>query len=88
MMNDSLNIESFSNQTMGYGVNGIFWVLFFILIVWLISVMLNKKNTPSAHKNGKHSNNPVEILQKRYAQGRINEEEYNKRMAHLHKNSE
>ena len=82
MMGDGINFT-----TMGYGANGIFWILLIVLIVWLYSVFTNRNNTTehSSKNTGTH-HSPEEILKQRYAEGKIDLDEFNKRMAHLHRN--
>ncbi len=82
MMGDSINFT-----TMGYGANGIFWILLIVLIVWLYSVFTNRKNTTGhSSENTSQHPSPEEILKQRYAEGKIDLDEFNKRMSHLHRN--
>ncbi len=78
--------DGFSYSTMCYGANGIFWFLLFILIVWLYSVFTNRNNNPEkSNKILKDHSTPVEILEKRLAEGKIDIEEFNKRLAHMNR---
>ena len=72
---------------MGYGSNWIFWILFIVLIVWLYSAIINRndiKNTRDEQRPAKEKT-PIEILEQRFAEGKIDEDEFNKRLAHLHR---
>lgn len=73
--------------TMSYGSNWIFWILCIVLIVWLYLVIINRhdtKNTRDEQKPRKHKT-PIEILEQRLAEGKIDAHEFNKRLAHLHR---
>ncbi len=78
--------DGFNYSTMSYGANGIFWLLLFILIVWLYSVFTNRKKNPTETKKiPKNHSTPVEILEKRLAEGKIDIEEFNKRQAYMNR---
>ena len=80
MMGDGFNF------TMGYGAHWIFWILLLVLFVWLYSVLINRKNIENnSHKGNQSQPTATEILEQRFAEGKINEDEYNRRLAHLHK---
>lgn len=73
--------------TMGYGSSWIFWILCLILVVWLYSVIINNhdnKNTRD-RKSSTNRKTPIEILEQRFEEGKIDEEEFKKRLAHLHR---
>ena len=72
---------------MGYGSSWIFWILCFVLFVWLYSVIINRhdtKNTRDEQRSTKHIS-AIEILEQRLAEGKIDADEFNKRLAHLHR---
>ena len=72
---------------MGYGSSWIFWILCLVLIIWLYSVIVNRsetKNTRDEKTPPKHKT-PIEILEQRFAEGKIDEDEFNKRLSHLHR---
>ncbi len=83
--------DGFEYSAMGYNANGIFWVLLIILFVWLYSVLTAKNRTPEQKDHKHNSNNkvgnPVEILEKRLAEGKIDIREFNRRLAHMKKDS-
>ncbi|NOQ80550.1 MAG: hypothetical protein GQ546_14260 [Gammaproteobacteria bacterium] len=80
MMGDGFNF------TMGYGAHWIFWILLLVLFVWLYSVLINRKDIENnSHKGNQSHPTATEILEQRFAEGKINEDEYNRRLAHLHK---
>lgn len=71
--------------TMGYSSSWIFLILCIILIVWLYSVIINRhdtKNTGDDQRATKRKT-PIEILEQRFSEGKIDEDEFNKRLAHL-----
>ncbi|RKZ79005.1 MAG: SHOCT domain-containing protein [Gammaproteobacteria bacterium] len=70
---------------MGYGSSWIFWILCLVLIIWLYSVIINRHDTPNDKKILSNRKTPVEILEQRFAEGKIDEDEFNKRLAHLHR---
>ncbi len=83
--------DGFEYSAMGYNANGIFWVLLIILFVWLYSVLTAKKGTPEQKHHNNNLNNkvssPIEILEKRLAEGKIDIKEFNRRLAHMNKDS-
>ncbi len=85
--------DGFEYSAMGYNANGIFWILLIILFIWLYSVLTAKTKTPEPGQkdyNNKLKNNvssPVEILEKRLAEGKIDIKEFNRRLAHMKKDS-
>lgn len=81
MMGDGVNFT-----TMGYGANGIFWILLIILIVWLYSVFTNRnKNIDDLTKKSQEQYKADKILRERYAKGEIDLDEFNKRLTNLHR---
>ena len=83
--------DGFEYSAMGYNANGIFWVLLIILFIWLYSVLTTKNRTPEQKYHKNNSNNkvssPIEILEKRLAEGKIDIKEFNRRLAHMKKDS-
>lgn len=73
-----------NNMMDGYHVWGmhwgwwIFWVIFILIVVWLISGTRAKIAAPLKET-------PLEILKRRYAAGDISTEEYEERKARLEK---
>ena len=73
--------------TMSYGSNWIFWILCIVLIAWLYLVIINRhdtKKTRDDQRSTKHIS-AIEILEQRLAEGKIDADEFNKRLAHLHR---
>ena len=65
----------------GFGIGmGLFWIVVFAAIVWLIASMVNKKQGSDPKPVGE---TPVELLKKRYALGEIDDEEYQLRKKRL-----
>ncbi len=52
---------------MGGGLMWLFWILLIIAAIWLIKFIT---------ANGSETESPLTLLEKRYARGEINEEEY------------
>ena len=72
---------------MGYGSSWIFWILCLVLIIWLYSVIVNRSETKNTRdeKTPPKRKTPIEILEQRFAEGKIDEDEFNKRLSHLHR---
>lgn len=71
---------------MGYGASWVFWVLMIILIIWLYSVLINRKDEKNISHNKKQVHQtPIEILKQRYAAGEIDEDEYKQGLNQLRK---
>ncbi len=70
---------------MGYGSSWIFWILCLVLIIWLYSVIINPHDTKNTgdEKISSKRKTPIDILEQRFAEGKIDEDEFNKRLAHL-----
>ena len=87
MKGDKIMMGDSFGYTMGYGSSLIFWVLCIVLIVWLYSVIVNRHDTKNTHDEQKPTQkmSAIEILEKRFAEGKIDEDEFNKRLAHLHR---
>ena len=66
----------------GGGFMWIFWIVILIGVVWIIKVVMG--NT-AGNSNSSTSESPLEILKKRYANGDIDEEEFNRRRHELEK---
>ena len=72
---------------MGYGYNGITggWIgmliplILIVVIVYAVIKLAGNNNT----RNGRESDNALDILNERFAKGEINEEEYNQKKALL-----
>ena len=65
----------------GFGIGmGLFWILIFAAIVWIVMSMINKRqeNSPNANEES-----PLEILKRRYALGELDDEEYQLRKKRL-----
>ncbi|GAB4172278.1 MAG: hypothetical protein Kow00108_06900 [Calditrichia bacterium] len=55
---------------MGFGF--LFWIIFLIILVWVVKSLLDKQNSgPSSSKE-----DALDILKKRYANGEISREEF------------
>jgi putative membrane protein len=63
---------------MGIGM-WIFWVVVFIVVVLLIKILISSNNRQIFNS----SQSPIEILKKRYANGEIDNEEYERRKKEL-----
>lgn len=66
-------------NTSGMGIAmWIFWVIIFLFVALAIKLLFsaNNKQTPS-------SDSPIEILKKRYANGEIDEDEFERRRKEL-----
>ncbi|MCW8928814.1 MAG: SHOCT domain-containing protein [Gammaproteobacteria bacterium] len=72
------------NFGMIHGVSWIFWLSFIVLILWLYTVLTNR-NVKSKHSKKIRINNKtaLEILEKRYVEGEINDNEYKERKENL-----
>lgn len=55
----------------------LWWFLIIILIIFMVRFLTN------SGRNNQNKETPMEILNRRYANGEINEEEYNKRKREL-----
>jgi len=55
----------------------LWWFLIIVLIVFIVRFLSNSA------QNNQNKETPMEILDRRYANGEINEEEYNKRKREL-----
>ncbi len=67
---------------MGGGFMWIFWLLIIFVIVLLVKASSGKSNANERRAN-EQSETPVEILEKRYARGEIDEEEFRRRKKEL-----
>ena len=65
----------------GAGMGGGFMLIFWLLII-LIVVLLIKANSNKSDSN-QQPETPLEILEKRYARGEIDEEEFQRRKKQL-----
>jgi putative membrane protein len=63
---------------MGIGM-WIFWVVVFIAVVLLIKILISSNNKQISSS----SQSPIETLKKRYANGDIDDEEYERRKKEL-----
>jgi len=63
----------------GGGFMWIFWVLIIVVIVVVLKTVTGNDSQGTATKG----DSPLEILQKRYARGEIEEEEFNRRRKKL-----
>lgn len=64
----------------GGGFMWIFWILIIIFIVYMFRTVIGSES-----KNGSSSDSPMEILRKRYANGEISDEEFERRSKELEK---
>jgi putative membrane protein len=67
----------------GGGFMWIFWIILFIAIIWAVKAAMDSGN--SGNSNSSNSESPMEVLRKRYANGEIDEEEFNRRRKELEK---
>jgi putative membrane protein len=65
----------------GAGFGGGFMWIFWILIIFAIVMLIRAGSRNS--KSGEHRDTPLEILEKRYARGEIDDEEYAHRKQEL-----
>ena len=63
----------------GGGFMWIFWILLIVALLWVVKAISDS----NAGKNNETNDTPLEILQKRYARGEINEEEFERRRKEL-----
>jgi putative membrane protein len=66
----------------GGGFMWLFWILFIVVIVLVVKFVTGNNAGSSSDKN---EESPMSILDKRYANGDINEDEYNRRKRELKK---
>jgi putative membrane protein len=55
---------------MGFGF--FFWIIFLVILVWVVKSILEKQNSGSTSAK----DDPLDILKKRYANGEISKEEF------------
>ena len=68
------------NQGCGMGwFGGIFMILFWVLVIAGIIYSIRYLVTGKSAASGREGSDPLEILQKRYASGEIDDEEYEER---------
>lgn len=67
----------------GGGFMWIFWIILFVAIIWAVKAAMTGGN--SNESNSSNSESPMELLRKRYANGEIDEEEFNRRRNELEK---
>jgi len=68
----------------GFGFGMIlFWLLIVVAIVWIVSSLLNKKQSGTSDLG---EETPLEVLKRRYARGEIDDDEYQRRKARLEEN--
>ena len=72
---------------MGFGGGGIFMILFWGLIIFGV-VYLVKMFLGGGSKEGKKSESAQEVLEKRFAKGEMNKEEFEDAMEVLRRNKE
>ncbi len=73
--------EEISYAAMGHGANGIFWLLLIVLFFWLYYVFINRNN------NSEHQT-PLELIEKKYIEGKISHEEFKKISKQLKQDSQ
>lgn len=66
----------------GGGFMWIFWILIIVGLIWIIKSFVT---TDTYTEKIIQKESPLEILNKRYARGEIDEEEYHRRRAELEK---
>ena len=70
--------------SMNYGASWVFCISFIVLLVWLYSVLIERKDKKNdVRKSRPIYQTPLEILEQRFAQGKISKEEYEQRKEHL-----
>jgi len=76
------NLMGWNNWGIGMGwFGGIFMVLFWGLIVWLVIVLIQRLTDQG--KTRESSNSALDILKKRYAQGEIDKQEFEEKKKDL-----
>jgi putative membrane protein len=65
----------------GTGFGGGFMWIFWILIIFVIAMLFKAGGSDS--NSSEHRETPLEILEKRYARGEIDEEEFRRRKQEL-----
>ncbi len=65
---------------MGAGM-WVFWIVFLLLVIFIIWIVMDKRSDPFDTR----LESPLEILKKRYAQGYIDKDEYDRIKSRLKK---
>ena len=69
-----------SDFSMGFGM-WIFWIILILVVVFLVKMTMGDSST----QTGRHAESPFEILQKRYASGEIDKDEFENMKKELEK---
>ena len=68
------------------GVGWLFWFSFIVLVLWLYTVLVNRNVKNSDSKESSTTNKTaLEILEQRFLEGKVNEDEYKERKINLQK---
>lgn len=59
------------------------WMMFFLWFIIIVLVVFAIRALMVSNQNKQHKETPMEILKRRYANGEIDEEEFNKRKKEL-----
>ncbi|PAU95086.1 electron transporter RnfE [Aliifodinibius salipaludis] len=59
------------------------WMMFFWLFIIIVLVLFVMQALKNSGQNNQNKETPMEILKRRYANGEIDEEEFNKRKKEL-----
>jgi len=69
-----------NGSSMGFGM-WIFWIVLFVVVFFLAKLAINTESG----KGGTSLESPLDILQKRYASGEIDKNEYERKKEELEK---
>ena len=68
------------------GVSWLFWFSFIVLLLWLYTVLINRNvKNDNSKKISSTNKTALEILEQRFIEGKINEDEYKERKINLQK---
>jgi putative membrane protein len=77
----NMQIGMMDGYGMGYGIIGILWLIFWILII--VGLVLLIKYLWEGGRSRKEQESGLEILKKRYARGEISKEEFEEKKKDL-----
>ncbi|MDC3415158.1 SHOCT domain-containing protein [Terrihalobacillus insolitus] len=64
-------------------VGGIFMIVFWGLVIWLIILAIQRLSAGNNNKSSQTDDKAVEVLRQRYSRGEIDTEEYRQRLHEL-----
>ena len=78
-------MQDFGHGFFGGGFMWIFWILLIVLLVWVVKMVADSASGGRSDGGSKKQESAMEILDKRFARGEIDEEEYHRRRQELEK---